>query len=183
MRPLLLSALLCACATLPVRAADALLEPGEELLERGGELAMTARPGFSARVEGSRLIAWGQTEVPGDSRLQPALALADAAARSELLQAVQVGVAAVDTATQSDTKGGGAQSASSATAQATRGLLGKLPLAEHAWLRVRREGKVWLRLYSRLAVERSALFEVLRAALGERTDLAQRAMDQIERGK
>ena len=56
-----------------------------------------------------------KTEVPGDSRLQPALALADAAARSELLQAVQVGIASLDTATQSTTAGKDTQAASSAT--------------------------------------------------------------------
>jgi hypothetical protein len=66
---------------------------GEEVLDRGGELADIQAERRTVEVTGSTVTVWGLTEVPDGSRMQMALAGVDAITRSELLKAVQVRVA------------------------------------------------------------------------------------------
>jgi len=147
-----------------------LLEPGEVLVERGGELALESPPRETVRIEEGAIVAWGITEVPGSSRLQPALAMADALARAELVKALRVALTAADEVRASDE----AQSASTATAELARALLPALPAPRHAWIKVRREGKLWLRLYARLVADRG----VLARALGP--ERARRALEEAD---
>ena len=174
--------LLTACATAPARAA-APLEPGEVLLDSGGELTLDGRPAATVRLEGANLVAWASTEVPGGSRLQAALAMVDVLVRSELLKVLRVNVAAVDTVVASADGGSETIAASSVASELAHGVLPKLPLPRHAWLKVRRDGKEVLRLYARLDVERGALAAALREALAGHPDgaaVADRALLRVE---
>jgi len=65
---------------------------GEEVLDRGGELADIRAERRTVEVTGSTVTVWGLTEVPDGSRMQMALAGVDAITRSELLKSVQVRV-------------------------------------------------------------------------------------------
>jgi hypothetical protein len=174
-RLLLLGALACAAA----QAQKAPLEPGEVLLERGGELQLDGAPPATLRFVGDDVEAFAQTEVPGDSRLQAALAMVDALVRAELLKSIQVGVAAVDTATQTSSANTQAQASSSAAAEAVKGVLPKLPLPEHGWVKVKRDGAVLLRLHARIKVARATIAGALQGAVGG--ELAARAMSEIEK--
>ena len=179
---LLLLPLLAACAAAPARATDVQLEPGELLLSRGGDLSLEGRPAATVKQEGSNLVAWASTEVPGNSRMQAALAMVDAIVRAELLKAVQVGVASVETADASSDAGADKQAASSAASEVAKGLLPKLPIPQHAWLKVRRDNAEILRLYARLEVNRAAVTTAVQEAFSKRPDsagLAERAMQRV----
>jgi len=162
------------------------LEPGEVLLGRGGELALEGRPAATVGGEGENLVAWASTEVPGNSRLQAALAMVDAIVRAELLKAVQVGVASVETVDASSGAGGDKLAASSAASEVAKGLLPNLPIPQHAWLKVRRDNAEILRLYARLEVNRAAVTTAVQQALSKRpdsADLAERAMQRVAGAK
>ena len=172
----------------PAKAADVVLplEPGETLLSRGGDLPLEGRPSATVKQEGPNLVTWASTEVPGDSRLQAALAMVDAIVRSELLKAVQVGVASVETVDASAGSGGEKLSITSSAAEVAKGLLPKLPLPQHAWLKVRRDGAEVLRLYARLEVNRTTVTTAVQEALSKRpdsADLAERAMQRVAGAK
>ncbi len=77
-----------------VLAAALALGAEPAVLERGGPHGAQAVSGDVPDVvaEGGRVVAWGMTEVPGDSRLSAALAAVEAVTRSELAQYVAVEV-------------------------------------------------------------------------------------------
>jgi hypothetical protein len=138
--------LMCACASAPPPRAQ---ESGEEIIERGGESSLAAPPASTTIVEGGALIAWAQSEVPGDSRLPAALAMVDGLARAELLKALRAEL----TATSVVVASGEQQSASFAVAERARGALAQASPPQHAWIKVRRGGVILLRVYARASVK------------------------------
>jgi hypothetical protein len=135
-------------------------------------------PVTSITNEGDRIVAFGFSEVPGKSRLQAALALADAVARGELLAAVRAGVADA----QRDVQTGDTQEVERITAQVASGVLPALSPAQHGWRKIQRDGEVVLQVWSRLTAQRSAVLAALEKAL-VRKDLAAMAASRIGKKK
>ena len=93
----LVSALWLACAH-----AGAPAEPrGEEVLERGGELANVQAERAVVAVTPTTVTVWGLTEIPDGSRLQIAFAGVDAITRAELLKSIQFRVDGIVTSVES----------------------------------------------------------------------------------
>lgn len=152
------------CASAPPQATGL---PGEEVLERGGELR-EQWPERSLEVTEERVRVWGISEVPEGSRLQLALSGVDAITRAELLKAVRVRVQAVLLDVESSAAQRGAAGPETLSLQITESVSGMLDRAgplPHGWARIRRGDRVVLRLWARLDVQRSALEAALRAPL------------------
>jgi hypothetical protein len=146
-----------ACAPYPA-------QPGERTLSSGGDLDLGCVPQASVTTAGGTVVVWGLSEVPGASRLQAALALADAAARAELLASVQVGVASLLRSTGS-TEVDGAAVLESVTAQVSRGLLPALPPPVHGWRKVQRGPTEVLIVAARISADKSAVRESVEASI------------------
>lgn len=168
----------------------------EEVLASGGELNLAQLPAATIERSASQLIAFGLAEVPGDSRLQAALALADANARAELLSAIRVGIASSLTVTSSASTSGGSNSSGSReldsqavdekTAQVASGVLPALAPAQHGWRKLRRNGEVVLLVCARISASESALASTLAATLHDASDPALRAREilgQLGKGR
>ena len=168
---LLLALALTACAT--TRPAM----PTERVLDSGGELQLSALPDPSVTRDDVQLVAFALAEVPGDSRLQAALAIADAQARAELLKAVRVGIASALSA-HTD---GASQTVNQATAEVASGVLPALPPPSHSWRKIERDGAVVLQVFSRVTADRKAVDAALSKALAD-PELAQRAAALIGEG-
>lgn len=149
-----------------------LLALTETILTTGGELP--GPPEATVAIRGDQIEAFGFAEVPGKSRLQAALALADANARAELLTAVRAGVAEAFKDVQTEDK----QEVERTTAQVAQGVLPGLPGPQHGWRRLRRDGEVVLQVWSRLTAQRSAVEAAL--AKGVRPDVAKAAAALIK---
>lgn len=142
-------------------------EPGERTLSSGGELDLSCVPVSAVHTEGESVIAWGLSEVPGASRLQAALALADAAARAELVASVKVGVASLFRSAGSTTQSGQGEQVvlEKLTAQVASGLLPALPPAQHGWRKVKRGDLEVLIVASKLTAQKRAVQESVEASL------------------
>ncbi len=151
-RALLLS-LLLSCAAAPIgKPAPTAEGTGEQVLERGGELPVPDPRDATSGRDGGTLFAWAQSEVPGSSRLQAALALVDALARAELLKIVQVDLTATAEVRSSSDNGRESGSASFATLEKARGVVAQAAPPQHAWVKLKRDGALILRVYARAAV-------------------------------
>jgi hypothetical protein len=136
--------------------------PGEQVLERGGELR-EQWPERSLEVTPDVVHVWGVSEVPDGSRLQLALSGVEAITRSELLKAVRVRVQAVLQDVESDDPQ--RRSLSLQTTESIAGVLDRAGPLPHGWARVQRGQSVVLRLWARLTLPRSELEAALRGAL------------------
>ena len=112
---------------------------GEEVLERGGELADVDAARATVSVTADRVVVWGVTEVPDGSRMQMALSGVDAITRSELLKAIEVRVSGVVTSVESSDPAG--RSVVVETVEAVSGALNQAGPLPHGWARVRRGDK------------------------------------------
>lgn len=139
---------------------------GEEVLERGGELADNRAERATVTVTPTTVTVWGLTEVPDGSRLQVAFAGVDAITRSELLKAIQVRVAGTVTSVESTDPN--RRSVVVETVEAVDGLLTRSGPLPHGWVRVRRNGEVVIRIWARLEVPRAALETSVRSVLSRR---------------
>ena len=152
--------------------------PGEEILARGGTLDATTLPNRPVEVYPDRLVAWGITEVPANSRLQMAKAGVDAITRAELLKYLDVTVASAMEDLMRSGPDGDEQRIRLAVAEAVRGALPGGPLIQHGWARlVRPEGAI-LRVVGRLEVDREFLSRIVSDA-PEVGDVAKRVMDGV----
>jgi hypothetical protein len=163
--PLLLT-LGCAHASTGVR--------GEEVLERGGELADARAERATVEVTADTITVWGLTEVPDGSRMQAAFAGVDAITRSELLKAVQVRVAEV--VTDVDSTDPSRRSITAATFEAVDGVLARGGPLPHGWARIRRGDTIVIRLWARLEVPRAGLETAVRSLLESRGKAYQPAL-------
>lgn len=113
------------------------------------------------------MVVWGLSELPGASRLQAALALADAAARAELVASVQVGVASLFRSAGQTTQGGlgSALVLERVTAQVASGLLPALAPPGHGWRKVKRGAAEVLIVAARLTAGRRAVQQSVQASL------------------
>jgi hypothetical protein len=134
---------------------------GEEVLERGGELAQAHPEQATVAVTADTITVWGITEVPDGSRLQMALAGVDAITRSELLKAVEVRVTSTETDVESNDPS--RRSLKLQTIEAVDGVLPRATPMPHGWARVRRGDDVVLRLWARLEVSRESVEAALRS--------------------
>jgi len=157
----LLLALRCAAERAPAAF------PGEQVLERGGEL-QGERPERALEVTPEWVRVWGLSEVPDGARLQLAFSGVDAITRSELLKAVRVRVTSLLLDRESNESG--RRSLLVVTSEQVSGLLDRAGPLPHGWARIRQGDRVVLRLWARLDVRRSALEAALRSTLRARTD-------------
>ena len=157
MRARLFALVLC-CAPAPARGPHS----ADEIIARGGELRDEA-PERAMRVTPTLVSVWGITEVPATARLQTALAGVDAITRSELLKAIEVRVSSV--VTTIDSTEPSRSSVVVETREAVAGMLARAAPLPHGWVRLRRDGRLILRLWARLDVRRSELENILRAPL------------------
>jgi hypothetical protein len=164
--------------------------PREEVISSGGELSFAQIPAASIQRANGEIVAWGLAEVPGDSRLQAALALVDANVRAELLSAIRVGIASsleVNTASsstrdaQSGTQSRESQQVVERVVQTTAGLLPSLAPIQHGWRKIRRDGVVVLQLCARIVAPEEALLASLRSSMPGAEDPAARARALLDR--
>ncbi len=162
----------------------------EEVISTGGELSFAAIPAATIQRAKGEIVAWGLAEVPGDSRLQAALALVDANVRAELLSSIRVGItSSLETSTTSVATrdaSGRAQSHESQqviehVVQATAGMLPALAPIQHGWRKVRRDGVVILQLCARIVAPEETLVASLRSSLPATDDAAARARALLDR--
>jgi hypothetical protein len=135
------------------------LGAGEEVIARGGEL--DGPPERTAGKEGADFAAYGFAEVPGGSRLQAALALADANARAELQKIARVHVEdslkANSTATTEEIE--------SRTREFAHGLLPALALPQHGWRKLKRGDSIVLQVWARVSIPQDRFDELLKGVL------------------
>jgi hypothetical protein len=143
---------------------------GEDVLERGGELAQAHPERAAVAVTANTITVWGITEVPDGSRLQMALAGVDAITRAELLKAVEVRVISVETDVESSDPSH--RSLTLETVEAVDGVLPRAAPMPHGWARVRRGDEVVLRLWARLEVSRESVEAALRSVRASRLNAA-----------
>jgi hypothetical protein len=153
-------ALWLACAPAGARTGPS----GEEVLQRGGELASSPAERATVVVTPSTVTVWGLTEVPDGSRLQMAFAGVDAIARSELLKAIEVRVTGVVTSVESTDPD--RRRVVVETVEAVDGVLAHSGPLPHGWVRVRRGGEVVIRIWARLDIPRATLEATVRSVLG-----------------
>jgi hypothetical protein len=139
---------------------------GEDVLERGGELADVQVERLPVVVTATTITVWGSSEVPDGSRVQMAFAGVDAITRSELLKAVQVRVASV--VTDVDSTDPGRRSLTVETMETVDGVLSRAGALPHGWARVRRGNDTVLRIWARLEVPRAQLETAVRSLLERR---------------
>jgi hypothetical protein len=128
-----------------------LLVAAETVLAQGGELP--GPPAQTVVTEGEEVAVFGFSEVPPKSRLQAALALADANARAELIKLVRVQVEdslkSRSTATQEEIE--------SRTREVAKSALPALSPAQHGWRRLKRGDGQVLQVWSRLTLPKTTL--------------------------
>ncbi len=117
-------------------------------------------------VTPSTITVWGITEVPDGSRMQMALAGVDAITRSELLKAIEVRVASVETDVESTDPT--RRAVTIETVEAVDAALPRATAMPHGWARVRRGHEVVLRLWARLDVPRATVEAAVRSAAAGR---------------
>lgn len=137
--------------------------PGEQVLERGGELAELRADRAPLTVTADTITAWGITEVPDGSRMQMAFAGVDAITRAELLKAIQVRVVGVTTDVESTDPA--RRSLTVETVEVVDGVLARGGPLPHGWARVRRGTNVVLRVWARLEVPRASVETAVRSVL------------------
>jgi hypothetical protein len=148
------------------------------VLESGGELRFDEPLDATFTTAAKQLHIVATIEVPGDARLQAALAIADAQARAELVKSVRVGIATAFTEHSEKRGDAETQAVTRATAEVASGVLPALPPPQHGWRRVERNGVVVLEIRARLTADRAAVIEALHRAFKdepEGTSLAVRA--------
>ena len=133
--------------------------PVEDVIARGGDLA--GPPATSIAKEATEIAAYGFSEVPGDSRLQAALALADANARAELVKYARVRV--TDSLKSLSTES--SEQIETRTKEMAHGLLPVLALPRHGWRKLKRDGEVVLQVWSRISIPQDRFDELLQGAL------------------
>jgi hypothetical protein len=141
-------------------------QSGENVLERGGELADIRIEHAAVELSATTITVWGTSEVPDGSRMQMALAGVDAITRSELLKAVQVRVASVVTDVESADPA--RRSITDETYEAVDGVLAHAGPMPHGWARVRRGNDTVIRIWARLEVPRATLETAVRSLLERR---------------
>jgi hypothetical protein len=133
--------------------------PAEEVLAKGGELA--GPPAQTIENGETLVVAWGFAEVPPKSRMQAAYALTDANARAELVKLVRVQVEdslkSNSTATTEEIE--------TRTREAAHGVLPAISPAQHGWRRLKRGGEQVLQVWSRIALDRSRMHEIISKAV------------------
>jgi hypothetical protein len=139
---------------------------GEEVIERGGELADARAERATVTVTADTITVWGLVEVPDGSRMQAAFAGVDAITRSELLKAVQVRVAEV--VTDMDSTDPSRRSITMETMEVVDGVLARGGPLPHGWARIRRGDTVVIRLWARLDLPRAGLENAVRSLLASR---------------
>ena len=139
---------------------------GEEVIERGGELADARAERATVTVTADTITVWGLVEVPDGSRMQAAFAGVDAITRSELLKAVQVRVAEV--VTDMDSTDPSRRSITMETMEVVDGVLARGGPLPHGWARIRRGDTVVIRLWARLDLPRAGLENAVRSLLARR---------------
>jgi hypothetical protein len=133
--------------------------PLEEVVAHGGDLP--GPPETSIAKEATEIAAYGFSEVPGDSRLQAALALADANARAELVKFARVRV--TDSLKSLSTES--SEQIETRTKEMAHGFLGVLALPQHGWRKLKRGGEVVLQVWSRITIAQDRFDELLRGAV------------------
>jgi hypothetical protein len=133
--------------------------PVEEVVAHGGELA--GPPSLPVAVEAAEIAAYGFSEVPADSRLQAALALADANARAELVKYARVRV--TDELKSKSTES--SEQIETRTREMSHGLLPALALPAHGWRKLKRGGETVLQVWSRISIPQARFDELLLGAL------------------
>ncbi|MGZ6142296.1 MAG: hypothetical protein ACXWLM_03105 [Myxococcales bacterium] len=136
----------------------ALLLASEIVLATGGELA--GPPAQTVAEEGADVAAFGFSEVPPKARLQAAFALSDAVARAEIVKLVRVRVEDSLKARETLT----AQQIESRTTEVAHGLLPALSIAQHGWRRIKRGDETVLQVWSRVALPKAKLAELIQGA-------------------
>ena len=174
----------------PAQPSASARGPREEVISTGGELSFAQIPAASIQRTNGEVVAWGLTEVPGDSRLQAALALVDANVRAELLSAIRVGIASSLEVNTSSSTTRDAQAAPQSResqqvveriVQTTAGLLPSLAPIQHGWRKIRRDGVVVLQLCARIVAPEEALVASLRSSMPGAEDPAARARALLDR--
>jgi hypothetical protein len=139
---------------------------GEQVLERGGQIAYIRIEHAPVEISSTTITVWGTSEVPDGSRMQMALAGVDAITRSELVKAVQVRVASVVTDRESTDPA--RRSITVETFEAVDGVLAQAGPLPHGWARVRRGNDTVIRIWARLEIPRAALEGAVRSLLERR---------------
>ena len=149
-------------------ASAARSAPGEEqILSAGGELAALSLPDASVTLEHGQVHAWGSTEVPGASNVQAAVAIAEAAARTELLKAIEVAVSEAFEDVVKERGDAFAQAVTITTTAAVKGQLPQTARTKHGWTHIQRDARHILRAVARISVaEHDLVGAISRGLLG-----------------
>jgi hypothetical protein len=139
---------------------------GEEVLERGGELAAADAVRATVTVTPASVTVWGLSEVPDGSRMQMAFAGVDAITRAALLKSVEVRISDLVASTESTDEA--RRTVVIQTVETVDGVLPRATKLPHGWARVRRNGEVVLRVWARFEVPRAELEGAVRSVLGRR---------------
>jgi hypothetical protein len=131
----------------------------ETVLSNGGELA--GPPEHTALKEGADYAAYGFAEVPGNSRLQAALALADATARAELQKLARVRVED----SLKDRQTATTEEVESRTREFAHGLLPALAPPQHGWRKLQRGSETVLQVWARVSIPVARFDELLKGIL------------------
>jgi hypothetical protein len=133
--------------------------PSEEVVAHGGELP--GPPTQTVAKEAGEIAAYGFSEVPGDSRLQAALALADANARAELVKHARIRIE--DSLKSYSTES--SEQIEARTRELSHGLLPALALPQHGWRKLKRGSEVVLQVWARVSIPQSRFDELLQGAM------------------
>jgi hypothetical protein len=133
--------------------------PLEDVIAHGGDLA--GPPERTIAKEEAELAAYGFSEVPGDSRLQAAFALADANARAELVKYARVRVQ--DSLKSLSTES--SEQIETRTKEMSSGFLSVLSLPQHGWRKLKRGSEVVLQVWSRICLPQARFDDLLRGAV------------------
>ncbi len=134
----------------------ALLLAAEVVLAKGGEL--DGPPAQTVVRSAEAVHAFGFSEVPPQSRLQAALALADANARAELVKLVRARI--TDQYAEHATEK--SEEIERRTKEIASGLLPALAPPQHGWRRIDRDGEQVLQVWARVSIKETALHEMVR---------------------
>jgi len=133
--------------------------PDGEIVAHGGELA--GPPTQTVAKEAAEIAAYGFSEVPGNSRLQAALALADANARAELVKHARTRIE--DSLKSHSTES--SEQIEALTRELSHGLLPALELPQHGWRKLKRGSEIVLQVWARVSIPQSRFDELLQGAL------------------
>lgn len=131
----------------------AALVAAEVVLASGGNLAGPPPPDKAVAREGAEVAAYAFAEVPGNARLQAALAAADSGARAELVKYVRVKVSESYKEHDED-------AIERRTREVAKAMLPAMGVPRRGWRKVERDGEVYLQVWSRICVDAAKLAEL-----------------------